>query len=141
MSEIKIKTVKDAATTIKLLNQKILLLEKQVELQDVMIKKMVEQQNKKDDQDFNWKGQHQDMIMHLSNDYMPKREVGEQVYNLQVRIATLEQNQAKLYETIAAFQEQFPEVLEELVSKAKKDVVKQYKNRGKRPLRIVNPFR
>ena len=120
-----IKTVRDAAVKIKSLDQKILLLEKQVELQDAMIKRMVEQQNKKDANDSIW----------------PKSDVAEQVENLQNQITDLNKKQVKLYEIISAFQKEFPEVLEKLVSEAKKDVVKEYKNRGKRPLRIVNPFR
>ena len=129
MSEI--KTVKDAAATIKLLDQKILLLEKQVELQDAMIKKMVEQQDKKDKKDSLFQGQRARKI----------KEFVEEVENLHSRMTNLDEKQVKLYEIITTLQKEFPEVLKKLVSDAKKDVVKQYKNRGKRPLRIVNPFR
>lgn len=133
MSEI--KTVKDAAATIKLLNQKILLLEKQIELQDVMIKKMVEQAERQEKKTTDY---YEDYTIR-TEEYMTKRlnHLHNQVTGLDEKYLGLKEDLERTRELLNTFIIKLPEVIQ----KAEKEMVEKYMpKKKKRPLRRYNPF-
>ena len=119
MSTDKIKTIKDAATVIQLLEKKIQLLETQNDLQTSLLQVLGEK------------------LKGLEGDYVPRSVIFGKTDELAQRYLDLKEDLERTRELLNTFIIKLPDVIRQAEEKM---VEKYIPKKKKRPLRRYNPF-